>query len=51
MIAVETGGYLKGRRIIESGDVFQIREKTEYYNALFGPERCDIALKNAYDWM
>ena len=31
------------------GDVFQIREKTESYNALFGLERCDIAMKNAYD--
>ena len=45
------GAQAKGRRIIEAGDAFQIREKTESYNALFGPERCDIALKNGHDWM
>ena len=45
------GPQAKGRRIIKRGDAFQIRDKTNSYNALFGPERCDIALKNTYDWM
>jgi len=45
------GAQAKGRSIVGMGDVFQIREEIESYNALFGGQKRDIAPKNAYDWM
>ena len=40
----------KGRRILEKGQTFQIREERESYNALFDSEKCDIAPENTHFW-
>ncbi|MFA4911376.1 MAG: transposase [Desulfobacteria bacterium] len=40
----------KGRRIIEAGEGYQIREESAPYNALFGAEKEDIVSENTYSW-
>jgi putative transposase len=41
----------KGREIIEgSTERYQVREALVIYNALFGAEKRDIGLQNAYFW-
>jgi putative transposase len=49
-ILSQLGSRAKGRRILEVGQAFQIREKIEPYNSLFDGEKCDIAPGNAYNW-
>ncbi|MDQ1333900.1 MAG: REP-associated tyrosine transposase [Thermodesulfobacteriota bacterium] len=40
----------KGRRVIEAGEGYQVREGSAPYNALFGGEKEDIASENSYLW-
>ena len=49
-IISQLGSRAKGRRILEEGQAFQIREATEPYNVFFDDEKCDIAPENAYNW-
>ncbi len=49
-IISQLGSRAKGRKILEVGQGFQIREERESYNALFDDEKCDIAPENAYNW-
>ena len=49
-IHYQLGVRIKGRRVIETGDTFQLREKIESYSLLFDSEKCDIASENALEW-
>ena len=42
----QLGVRIKGRRVIETGDTFQLQEKIESYSLLFDSEKRDIALEN-----
>ena len=44
------GGMALGRRRIESGESFQLRETQSSYIALFGAKKSDIAPINTYVW-
>jgi len=44
------GSRAKGRKIIEKGQTFQIREETESYNPLFDGEKGNIAPENTMTW-
>ena len=46
----QLGVRVKGRRVIETGDAFQLREKIESYSFLFDSEKCDIAPENTLEW-
>ncbi len=46
----QLGWQAKGRKIIEAGEAFQIREEVEPYNALFNAEKWAIAHKNTFNW-
>ena len=41
---------VKGRRVIETGDAFQLRENIESYSLLFDSEKWDIAPENILEW-
>ncbi len=49
-ILSELRSQAKGRKIIDDGQVFQIREEMEPYNALFDGEKCDIDPENTLIW-
>ena len=40
----------RGRKKVEAGPAFQIREEMESYNALFDSKKCDIGLENRLLW-
>ncbi|MDF1591022.1 MAG: transposase, partial [Desulfobacterales bacterium] len=44
------GGMALGRRRIESGESFQLRETQSSYIALLGAKKSDIAPDNTYVW-
>jgi putative transposase len=46
----DLGVSAKGRKVVGSEDVFQLRETVVPYNADFGAEKCDIGLENGYLW-
>jgi len=46
----DLGVSAKGRKVVRSEDIFQLREMVVPYNADFGTEKCDIGLKNGYLW-
>ena len=46
----ELGVRVRGRRILEAGKAYQLREETESCNALFDAEKCDIGPENACFW-
>jgi hypothetical protein len=41
---------VKGCKIFEVGQAFQIRKEIETYNVLFDGKKCDIAHENACNW-
>ena len=49
-ILSQLGSRVKGRNIIEKGQTFQIREKTESYNPLFNGKKGNIAPENTLIW-
>ncbi len=49
-ILSQLGPRAKGRKIIEKGQTFQVREEMESYNVLFDAEKSDIAPKNTHYW-
>jgi REP-associated tyrosine transposase len=49
-ILSQLGPRAKGRKIIETGQTFQIREETESYNPLFDGEKDNIAPENTIIW-
>lgn len=49
-ILSQLGVRVKGRKIIEAGQTFQIREEMESYNALFDSEKWDIDPENTHNW-
>ena len=49
-ILSQLGSRVKGRKIIEKGQTFQIREKTESYNPLFDGKKGYIAPENTLVW-
>jgi len=49
-ILSKLGSRAKGRKIVEKGQAFQIREETESYNPLFEGEKGNIAPENALKW-
>ena len=40
----------KGREAIESNEGYQLRERDARYKVVFGEEKDDIGLENAYLW-
>ncbi len=50
-IISQLGSRAIGRRILEVGHVFQIREELESYNSLFDSEKWDIAPENTHVWI
>jgi len=46
----ELGISAKGRKVLESGEVFQLREPTVSYNLDFGTKNNDIGGENGYFW-
>jgi len=40
----------KGRKVLESGEVFQLREPTFSYSLNFGTKNNDIGGENGYFW-
>ena len=40
----------KGRKVMESGKLFQLRENEGFYNINFGIENEDIGVENSYFW-
>jgi putative transposase len=44
-IKIDMGAMAKGRTIIDSQGGFELREATATYNAILGPENCNIAPK------
>ncbi len=38
----------KGRKVVEGGAAYQLRESQVAYRADFGPEKDDIAAENTY---
>ncbi|MCD6584670.1 MAG: transposase [Desulfobacteraceae bacterium] len=49
-IISQLGSRAKGRRILENGQTFQIREEMQSYNALFDGEKGNIAPENTLHW-
>lgn len=49
-IISQLGAQAKGRRIVETEECSQIRERADSYNALSDAEKCDIAPKNTCNW-
>jgi len=49
-ILSQLGSRAKGRKIIEKGQAFQIREESETYNPLFDGEKGNIAPENTIIW-
>jgi len=49
-ILSQLGSRAKGRKIIEKGQTFQIREETEPYTPLFDGEKGNIAPENTIIW-
>jgi hypothetical protein len=39
-----------GRKLKEAGEGYQVRDGPADYNTLFGAEKRDIGLQNAYFW-
>nr|MBP7323287.1 transposase [Deltaproteobacteria bacterium] len=46
----QLGFRANGRRTVEFGDGYQLREKAVHYKALFQAEKGDIGPKNTYSW-
>ena len=44
------GGLALGRKRIEAGESYQLREPSAPYNVHFGVKKGDIELENAYFW-
>ncbi len=40
----------KGRKVVEGGAAYQLRESQVAYRANFGTEKDDIAAENTYFW-
>lgn len=40
----------KGRRVMEAGEGYQVREGSAPYNVLFGAEKEDIDSEDTYFW-
>ncbi len=49
-IMSQLGAQATGRRITEEGESFQICEEAESCNAVSDAKKCDIGLKNTYNW-
>lgn len=49
-ILPQLGSRARGRKIIEKGQPFQIREETESYKPLFDGEKGNIASENTLFW-
>ncbi len=49
-ILSQFGSRAIGRRILEVGHAFQIREEMESYNVFFDSEKWDIAPENTHAW-
>jgi len=46
----QLGSRAQGRKILEHGQVCQVREELGAYNALFDGEKGNIALENTHYW-
>ena len=44
------GGMALGRKVLESGESFQLKEVQYPYIALFGAEKSEIGAQNTYVW-
>jgi len=49
-ILSQLGSRAKGRKIIEKGQTFQVREEVESYNPLFDGKKGNIAHENTMIW-
>jgi putative transposase len=49
-ILSELRSMVRGRKVVEAGQAFQIREEMKSYNALFDTKKCDIGPENLLYW-
>jgi hypothetical protein len=49
-VKVLMGFRVNGRKVIETGDGYQMRKKPAPHNALLGAEKGDIDPENSYLW-
>ena len=49
-VKARLGFRAQGRNVVESGEGYQLRERSAHYKALFGAEKDDIGLENIYFW-
>ena len=50
MTKVELGIRAKGRKVIDSGEGYQLKEPQAYYSDIFDTKNADIGPENSYFW-
>ena len=49
-VKVLMGGLALGRKVLETGESFQLKEVQYPYIAHLGAKKCDIGAQNSYVW-